>query len=133
MPDDVEILREAYEALNHGDLSAAMAVVDEGAEWHEHSDLPEAGSYAGRSTIRSFLEHFLESWQEFHQEAEQFLAEDERVLILLRLVARGKGSGIPVETQYAHLWTMRDGRGVRVDAYYDRAEALEALHAAHAG
>jgi hypothetical protein len=28
---------------------------------------------------------------------------------------------------------MRDGRGVRIDAYYDRDEALEALHAASPG
>jgi ketosteroid isomerase-like protein len=127
--DDVEILRNAYDALNRGDVSAALAVVDEQAVWEEHSELPEAGAYRGRETIRTFLESFLESWQEFHQEAEEFIARESRVLIFLRLVARGKGSGIPVETRYAHLWTMREGSGVRVDAYYDTEEALAALGA----
>lgn len=133
MADDAALLRDAYEALNDGDVAGAMQVVDEQAEWHEHSDLPEAGSYVGRDTIRGFLEDFLESWQEFHQETEELIPANSRVLICLRLVARGKGSGIPVETRYAHLWTMRDGRGVRIDAYYDRDEALEALHAASPG
>ena len=128
--DDIALLRNAYEALNNGDVPGAMAVVDEEAEWHEHSELPEAGSYVGRHTIREFLEAFLESWQEFHQEVEELIPANERVLICLRLVARGKGSGIPVETRYAHLWTMRKGQGVRIDAYYDRSEALEALDAA---
>ena len=131
--DDLALLRNAYEALNRGDVAGAMAVVDEDAEWHEHSDLPEAGSYVGRDTIREFLEHFLESWQEFHQETEELIPAQQRVLIFLHLLARGKGSGIPVETRYAHLWTMREGRGVRIDAYYDRNEALEALEAARAG
>jgi ketosteroid isomerase-like protein len=131
--DDAARIRSAYEALNRGDVPGAMSVIDEAAEWHEHSDLPEAGSYVGRGTIREFLEEFLESWQEFHQEVEDAIPANERVLICLRLAARGKGSGIPVETRYAHLWTMQNGRGVRVDAYYDRDEALEALHATRMG
>ncbi len=124
---DVEMLREAYEALNEGNIEGAIAVLDEDAQWCEHSDLPEAGLYSGRDSIRTFLESFLESWQDFHQETEELIPGDGRVLIMLRSRQRGKGSGIDVEAQYAHLWTMQDGRGVRVDAYFDRKEALRAL------
>jgi uncharacterized protein len=129
VPDDVEILRGAYEALNEGDIERALAVLDEHAEWCEHSDLPEAGLYQGRDAIRTFLKEFLESWQDFHQETEELIPGDGRVLIMLRSKVRGKGSGIAVEGQYAHLWTMRDGRGMRVDAYFDRKEGLRALKA----
>jgi ketosteroid isomerase-like protein len=131
--DDVEILRAAYEALNRGDIPGTVAVLDADAEWHEHSELPEADSYRGREVIQSFLESFLESWDDFRQEVEDLIAEDGKVLILLHMIGQGKGSGIRVEARYAHLWTMREGRGVRVDTYTDREEALEALHAAHAG
>ena len=55
------------------------------------------------------------------------MAGEGSVLILLRSRSRGKGSGISVEARYAHLWTMRDGRGTRVDAYFDRDEALSAM------
>jgi uncharacterized protein len=127
MSDDVETLRSAYEALNHGDTEGALAVLDEDAEWSEHSDLPEAGVYRGRAAIRAFLEQFLESWQDFHQETEELIAGESCVLIMLRSRVRGKGSGVAVEARYAHLWTMADGRGVRVDAYLDREEALRAL------
>jgi ketosteroid isomerase-like protein len=126
---DVKTLRDAYEALNQGDIERALAVLDENAEWCEHSDLPEAGLYRGRAAIRSFLESFLESWENFTQETEDVRAGEECVLILLRSRSRGKGSGIAVEAQYAHLWTMRDGRGLRVDAYFDREEALSAMRA----
>jgi uncharacterized protein len=131
--DDVEILRAAYEALNRGDIPGTVAVLDADAEWHEHSELPEADNYRGREVIQSFLESFLESWHDFRQEVEDLIAEDGKVLILLHMIGQGKGSGIRVEARYAHLWTMREGRGVRVDTYTDREEALEALHAAHAG
>jgi uncharacterized protein len=128
--DDVEILRTAYQSLNEGDIEGAVGVLDEDAEWCEHSDLPEAGLYRGRDSIRTFLERFLESWQDFHQETEELIPGESCVLITLRSHQRGKGSGIDVEAQYAHLWTMEDGRGVRVDAYSDPNEALRALRAA---
>jgi ketosteroid isomerase-like protein len=124
---DVETLRGAYEALNHGDVEGALGVLDEHAEWSEHSDLPEAGVYRGRDAIRTFLEQFLESWQHFNQETEELIPGESCVLIMLRSRVRGKGSGVAVEARYAHLWTMEDGRGVRVDAYLDRDEALRAL------
>jgi uncharacterized protein len=129
VPDDVETLRGAYGALNEGDIERALAVLDEDAEWCEHSDLPEAGLYQGKDAIRDFLHDFLESWQEFQQETEELIQGDGRVLIMLRSKVRGKGSGVAVEGEYAHLWTMENGRGVRVDAYFDRKEALRALRA----
>jgi ketosteroid isomerase-like protein len=125
--DDAEIVRSAYERLNEGDVESALAVLDADAEWCEHSDLPEAGLYRGRDAIRAFLVSFLESWEEFHQETEDLLTGDGCVLVVLRSRVRGAGSGINVEARYAHLWTMRDGHGVRVDAYLDTDEALAAL------
>ena len=37
------------------------------------------------------------------------------------------GSAADVDARYAHLWTVSGGRGIRVDAFYDRDEALAAL------
>jgi ketosteroid isomerase-like protein len=110
-----------------------MAVLDEHATWVEHSDMPEAGSYRGRDTIRNFLEQFLDSWDDFEQHIEEVHAEGDCVLLFIRLSASGRGSGVDVESRYAHLWAMREGRGVRVDAYYDRESALAALRASHDG
>ena len=129
MANAVDELRASYEALNRGDITGTMSVLDEHAQWVEHSELPEAGSYQGRDTIRNFLEHFLESWDRFEQHIEEVQERDGCVLLFIRSVAEGKGSGIGVESRYAHLWVMRDGRGVRVDAYYDRDTALAALRA----
>jgi ketosteroid isomerase-like protein len=125
--ENVEILRDAYEALNDGDIERALAVLEPDAEWQEHSDLPEADVYRGRDTIRTFLLGYLDSWEEFRQETEELIDSGERVAVLLRMAAKGKGSGIEVESRYAHLWTMRGGKGVRVDAYADPSAALDAL------
>lgn len=130
-PADVRRVVSSYDALNRRDIDGTVGALHDDAMWVEHSDLPEAGSYQGVGTIRSFLEHFLESWETFHQEIEEEIVRGHCALLFIHLDARGQGSGIEVKSRYAHLWQLRDGKGSRVDAYYDREQALEALRAAY--
>jgi len=117
----------SYEALNRHDIDTAMKALAEDAEWHESEVLPDTGIYSGREAIRAFLTHFLDSWERFHQTVEEVRHEGDRVLVMIHLEATGRGSAADVDARYAHLWTVSDGRGVRVDAFYDRDEALAAL------
>lgn len=51
-----------------------------------------------------------------------------RVVVVGRLVGKGKASGVEVEQPIAGIWNVRDGRVVRVElGYTDRAEALAAV------
>jgi ketosteroid isomerase-like protein len=60
-------------------------------------------------------------------EPERFFDVDaERVLIFMRVTARGEGSGVPVENRVAHEYTIRDGVLARWKGYADRSEALQA-------
>jgi ketosteroid isomerase-like protein len=117
----------SYEALNERDIEGAMDALAEDAEWHESEVLPDTGVYEGREAIREFLTEFLGSWERFHQTVEEVLEEGDRVLVMIHLQATGRGSAADVDAQYAHLWTVSGGRGVRVDAFYDREEARAAL------
>jgi len=46
--------------------------------------------------------------------------------VLSRHTARGKQSGVPIEHENGDLFTLRDGKIVRYEAYWNRADALEA-------
>jgi ketosteroid isomerase-like protein len=118
----------AYEALNRRDIDAAIEALDQDAEWHESEVLPDTGIYRGREAIRAFLTDFLDSWERFHQTVEEVRQADDRVLVLIHLEARGRGSAAEVDARYAHLWAISGGRGIRVDAFYDRDEAIAALN-----
>lgn len=118
----------SYEALNRRDIDTALDALAEDAEWHESDVLPDTGVYRGREAIRAFLTDFLGSWERFHQTVEEVRQEGDRVLVMIHLEATGRGSTADVDARYAHLWTVSGTRGVRVDAFYDRAEALAALN-----
>lgn len=118
----------SYEALNEGNIDAAMQALAVDAEWHESEVLPDTGVYRGREEIRAFLTDFLGSWERFHQTVEEARQEGDRVLVMIHLEATGRGSAADVDARYAHLWTVADTQGIRVDAFYDRDEALAALN-----
>jgi uncharacterized protein len=127
MADGVDAVVASYEALNDGDVDGAMSALAEDAEWHESEALPDTGVYRGREAIRSFLTEFLASWESFHQGIEETRETGDRVALFIHLTATGRGSSVEVDARYAHVWELSGGRGVRVDAYYDRDEALAAI------
>ena len=126
---EVELLRHSYEALNEGNVEAPLAALDADAVWRESAELPGANVVRGRSEIEAFLKEFLETWSSFHQEIEGIRVNGDQVAVLLHMRAVGRSSGAEIDAQYGHVWTMRDGRGVSVDAYRDQSAALRALEA----
>jgi uncharacterized protein len=124
---DISTVRRSYEALNEGDVEAALEALDPDAVWRDSPELPGGGEFRGREELTGFLSDFLAEWRDFHQRIDDAVHEGDRVAVVIHLLATGRASGIEVDTRYAHVWTMRDGIGVRVDAYRDPDEALREL------
>lgn len=126
--DDTAVVLASYAAVNRGDIPAAMEALADAAEWHESGVLPEPEVHRGKAAISAFLSDFLAQWESFHQEVvESREAPGDRVAVFIKLTAVGRGSSAEVDARYAHIWRMRDGLGIRVDAYYEREEALAAI------
>ena len=124
---DVDTLRRSYEALNEGDVDAALEALAPDAVWRESPELPGGDEFRGREALRGFLGDFLAEWREFHQEIENVVPAGDRIAVLIHLIAVGRGSGIEADTRYAHVWTMRDGTGIRVEGHRDQEAALRSL------
>jgi ketosteroid isomerase-like protein len=126
---EVDLLRRSYEALNEGNVEVPLAALHADAVWRESAELPGADVVRSRSEIEAFLKEFLESWSSFHQEIEGIEVKGDQVAVLLHMRGVGRGSGAEIDTRYGHVWTMRGGHGVSVDAYRDQLAALRALEA----
>jgi ketosteroid isomerase-like protein len=65
------------------------------------------------------------SWQEWRQEVDDVLdAKEKGVVVLLRLIARGRESGAPVDQPWAMVIALRDGQLVTSRTFLDRDRAL---------
>lgn len=84
--------------------------------------------YIGHAGIERYLASIYSAFAEYRAEPEQLLEAGERVVVLAIERGRGRHSGAPVEIRHtAHVWSMRDGRAVRLDVDWDRAHALRSL------
>jgi ketosteroid isomerase-like protein len=75
-----------------------------------------------------FLGQLQAAWETWSWEPEEFIdAGDDRVLVMARMRGKGKASGQEVDQPIAQVCTMEDGRLVRHETYWDRAEARRAV------
>ena len=64
---------------------------------------------------------------DFDQQTEDLIDMDDKVLVLVRWVGRGKASGAQGEISMAMVWTVREQAVTRIEFFLDRAEALDAV------
>jgi ketosteroid isomerase-like protein len=97
----------------------------EDIEAHDH-DVIDAGEYRGHAGLRRWFEDWSSAWAEFSMEPQEMLDAGERVVAVLHVRARGRGSGVEVERQDAMVFQVRNGKIWRIDYYNNRQQALEA-------
>jgi ketosteroid isomerase-like protein len=126
----VEHVRAMLAAWNEGGPEDLVRFMAEEHEWHEVEGRPEtAGSpvVRGRDSMQSSLSALFDAWESYRLEPEEVRDVDgERVLAIVREVARGRTSGVEVQSRWGYLMTFRDGLIVRVEAYRDADRAVEA-------
>jgi ketosteroid isomerase-like protein len=122
------LLDEGYAAINGGDVNGALRHLDPEVEIvTSGAFLDRGGAYRGHDGVREFLGMLDDAFDEFTYEVLELRELDEdRVLALLRVTARGKGSGLEVAKDAAHLWTLRGDKAIRLEAFADHESARAA-------
>jgi ketosteroid isomerase-like protein len=80
---------------------------------------PEVGDRTlhGLEGFAVFVEGLEEDFSEFRYQAEKFDdVSPEQVLVTGQIQARGRRSNMPLTAPFGHLWTLRGGRAIRVEA-----------------
>src|SRR5829696_6994785 len=123
---DIEDLRGRYEAVSQGDRAAAFRDVHPGFTLQTADRVPNAGTYLGGEDATRFLLDLWEPFEEVTLQPQEFIETGDRIVVILRVRFRHRGSASTVENRIAALWTMRDGKPVRCEMYPQPEKALEA-------
>jgi ketosteroid isomerase-like protein len=127
--EDVEVVQRAWDAWQRGDLPRLLRQFDPEVVWDtsHFRDWPES-AYHGIDDVERFLGEWLVVWDDYEVGVEDvFPAPDGRVVTLFWQRGKGRSSGLEMEMEMAQIATVRDGKITLLDAYDDRAEALEAV------
>jgi ketosteroid isomerase-like protein len=130
--ENVEIVRRSFEAFNRGGIPAVIS----GGFWvpsivfdASRTAIPGVGVYRGEEEVARFFD---EDWfatfpfAEWEIEVKDVVSVGDRVVATSRQRGRGATSGVGAELELANLFTLLDGKIVRIQLYRDRQEALEA-------
>jgi len=123
--ETVEIVRKAvahFESLAPPDWS----LLHEEIELYGH-DLLDAGPYHGHVGYVRWLHDWLDAWSESRMEAEEFIDTGDRVVVVFRVSATGRDSGITFQHENAFVYATQDGSVNRIDYFNSKQQALRAV------
>ena len=129
--ENVEIVRQMFDAVARRDKATVLALYDPEVEW-DASRIPEARltglerihGYAG---IQRAYRDWDEAWESFEDECERLIDAGDRVISVVTRRARGRTSGAETTVPRAGVWTIREGKVARVVWFPSVEEALEAV------
>jgi ketosteroid isomerase-like protein len=125
--ENVEIVRRGAEAFVRNQWDTAFADCAPDVQWVEMPSLgPDASTYTGTEELREAVQSWTEKWSEYETEVSRYAQAGDEVVVLSRERGRGVVSGVKAERELGQVFTLRDGKIVRVRLYGSWSEALEA-------
>ena len=129
--ENVELVRWLVDAFNTRDLERFASKLHADVEWIPalitRAEAGPENEFRGVDGFWRWIAATEEAMSEFKVEAEAYRdLRDDRVLVLGRVMGRGRTSGAEVRAELGQIFTFRDGKLVSYRGYLDRAEALEA-------
>jgi ketosteroid isomerase-like protein len=123
--EHVEIVRHGYELLNRGDVESALELVDPAIEWQTYLvPGPGGGLYRGHDGVRELWRDVRNVFGGYRNDPEELIDAGDKVVAFICIRGRGTRSGVEVEARIAHLFTLSNGKILRVQSFEDRDEAL---------
>ena len=123
---NVELVRTIYERFRADDEAGALALLHPEIVLHDRPEAPDPQVYHGHDGVLRSLGDSRETFEGLDVAPEEFIDAGEHVVVVFRFVGKGRESGVPIDERLAHLWTIHDGKAVRMAVHSSREDALGA-------
>jgi len=94
---------------------------------YDLTHFPDGQTYRGHDGVTEAFRTWLGTWEGYHQTREEIIDAGERVVVAVREHGRGKASGLQLDRLTFGIWTLRDGKVVRIEFRSTRVQAVEAV------
>ena len=124
--ENVEVVRAGFEAWNTSDASAIREALDPGVVLRPPDGWPEPGPYVGPEAVMRQWQQVREAYDVDSLElVTDFLDVGDRVAV--RAIWHGRGRGPDAAVEMTYVFTVRNGKVLAIEEFWDHAEALEAV------
>jgi uncharacterized protein len=129
---NVDVVQQAYTAFSQGDIPAFLSLLTDDVKWTMQgpSMIPWAGTRHEHEGVAEFFS-LVEKTIKFEQfEPREFVAQGDMVVVLGYERSLVKSTGRTFEQEWAHIYTLRDGKIAKVRIIDDTAAQVVAFEGA---
>ena len=132
--DNLDVVRRGYDAFGRGDIDALLELFDEQIQWVTPgpSELATSGRRTGRQEVGQFFASVNELFDVQRFEPREYIAQGDRIVVLGEETARVRATGKTLDLDWVHVFTLRNGKVVAFQEFFDTAAVVAAMSAAHA-
>jgi ketosteroid isomerase-like protein len=126
--EPIQIVKQAYASFQRGDIPAILESCSEDVKWFLPGDpaiVPVAGMRDGVAGVATFFSTLSETQDAEQFEPREFITQGDTVIALGEYRWRIKKNGKSFGSQFAHVFTVRDGKVTVFREFYDTAAARD--------
>jgi ketosteroid isomerase-like protein len=126
--DNINLVKQVYEDFGKGDVQGLLGRCADSIEWIHPSleNLPVTGTWRGQGQVAEFFKSLGETQEPQQFEPQEYMAEDDKVVVLGRYAWRAKATGDEFESDWVHVFRISNGKLASFREYSD-------IHAAATG
>jgi ketosteroid isomerase-like protein len=130
MPSNRELLQSLYDAMAKGDVGAMFAAMHADVAWNEAEGSPYADQnpYTGPQRVgEGVFGRLMADFDGFTVTPEKIIADGDTVVAVGRYRGTQRANNRPLDAQFAHMWTIRDGKIAGFQQYTDTAQYQQVM------
>jgi ketosteroid isomerase-like protein len=133
--ENKQVVIEGYQQYQNGEIQDLLDRYHEDAEWiaPESELVPFSGNFHGKAGIAQFFAKLDAAVQTIRFEPKQFIAEGDQVVVTGEASWLAKPTGRQYDSSWVHVFSLRDGKVARFEAFYDTAASERAFQPGQAG
>ena len=132
--ENIDAVKKGYEAFGRGDIPGLLMQLDANVSWVAFgpADLPTAGAWRGHPGVTEFFQQLASIVDITRFETKEFIAQGDRVVVIGEGTEKVKATGRAFEFQFAHVFSVRDGKIVSFVDYVDVSAVVSELRGVRA-
>jgi uncharacterized protein len=121
--ENTELVQQGYQHFQNGDIQGLLGLLSDDVEWtqFEIEGVPFSGMHRGPERVGEFFSQVFDTEEVLHFEPREFVAQGDKVVALGDYAWRVKSTGREYETDFVHVFTVRDGKVARYQEFMDTA------------
>ena len=127
---NIRQIQELYGVFGRGDIPGLIERLDPNIVWENPgpTHIPYFGTHRGRQSVLKNIFEFLGTNFEVRMfQPTHFLAEGDKVVVLIHMEAVLRPTGKKVVQDVAHVWTLQDGRPTHFHDFQDNSAVAAAI------